>query len=96
MHPNGRWLYITNRVADTIAFFKIGKDGLPVLVEVVPSVVREPRGFALDPSGTWLVAAGQKSNSLTTFRIDGKTGRLKPTGKAITVGKPVCIVFGKA
>ncbi|RYG65961.1 lactonase family protein, partial [bacterium] len=72
--------------------FKIGSDGLPAFVETVAAGVREPRGFALDPSGTWLIAAGQRSNTVVTHRIDAKTGRLSPTGASISVGKPVCIV----
>lgn len=93
LHPNGRWLYVSNRGVDTIALFKIGPDGLPTFVEMVPAGVREPRGLALDPTGRWLVAAGQRSNTIVTHRIDVKTGRLSPTGASITVGKPVDLVF---
>ncbi|RYG71672.1 lactonase family protein, partial [bacterium] len=93
LHPNGRWLYVSNRGAETIALFRIDANGLPVFVEAVPAGVREPRGFTLDPSGRWLVAAGQRSNAIVSLRVDAKTGRLTPTGKSITVGKPVSIVF---
>lgn len=98
LHPNGRWLYVSVRGADTIALLKIGRDGLPAFVESVPSGVREPRGFALDPSGKWLVAAGQRSGTVVAHRVDPKTGRLalapgSVSKGSISVGKPVCVVF---
>ncbi len=96
LHPTGRWLYVSNRTANTIAVFKLASNGIPSLVETVSAGVREPRGFALDPTGRWLVAAGQRSNSIATHRIDLTTGRLKGTGKATQVGKPVCILFDRS
>jgi 6-phosphogluconolactonase len=38
----------------------------------------QPRGFQIDPSGRWLLAVGQLSNSLTVYSIDAATGRLTP------------------
>jgi 6-phosphogluconolactonase len=57
--------------------------------------VKIPRGFAIDPAGKWLLAAGQDDNKLVTFAIDAQSGKLKPTEATATVGKPVCILFLK-
>ena len=45
-----------------------------------------PRGFAIDPSGKYLLAAGQLSPTLAVYRIDGHTGHLAAIGK-YPVGK---------
>jgi 6-phosphogluconolactonase len=47
----------------------------------------------LDPSGRFLLAANQNSNTVTVFRVDQKTGALTPTRTLADVPEPVCIVF---
>jgi len=47
----------------------------------------------IDPSGKWLLAANQASDSVIVFRIDEKTGRLTPTGDSVTISMPVCLKF---
>ena len=54
---------------------------------------RTPGNFAIDPSGSWLVAANQSSDSLVLFRIDPQTGRLTSTGQSFEVGTPSCVRF---
>jgi len=55
-----------------------------------------PRGFAIDPTGRWLVAGGQNDNRIAVLEIDRKTGRLSPTDQSEAVGSPVCVIFGQA
>ena len=43
--------------------------------------------------GNFLVAANQSSDNLVAFRIDPKTGRLKPTGQTLEVPSRVCVTF---
>ena len=53
-----------------------------------------PRHFAIDPTGRFLLAENQGSDTIVPFRIDQKTGRLTPTGQVVEgVGAPVCIKF---
>ncbi len=92
-HPNGRFLYVSNRGHDSIAVFAIGADGKLTQVQVAPAKVVEPRGFALSPDGGWLVAAGQNSNTLASHKIDPATGRLTPAATVAGIGAPVCVVF---
>ncbi|MFM8292491.1 MAG: beta-propeller fold lactonase family protein [Planctomycetia bacterium] len=47
----------------------------------------------MDPSGKWLLAAGQDSHGVSVFAIDQATGRLRFTGRTTPVPAPVCIVF---
>jgi len=52
-----------------------------------------PRCFAIDPTGQYLIAANQDSDSIVVFRINAQTGQLTWTGQTVEVGKPVCVVF---
>jgi 6-phosphogluconolactonase len=52
-----------------------------------------PRHIQIDPSGTFLYACNQRSDSIASFRIDRATGRLKFTGQYAAIGSPSCIVF---
>ena len=60
-------------------------------MENEPTGGKEPRNFFIDPSGKWLLAENQNSDSVYVFAIDQKTGELAPTGDSIVVGRPVCI-----
>ncbi len=93
VHPNGKTLYGSNRGHDSIATFAISSDGQLALAGHTPASVKVPRGFALDPTGKWLLTAGQDSNDLAVFQIDPATGTPTPTGQRLEVGAPVCIMF---
>jgi 6-phosphogluconolactonase len=92
-HPNGRFVYVSNRGHDSIAVFAIGEDGKLTSVQDAPANVKVPRGFAISPDGGWLVAAGQGDNSLASHKIDPATGKLTPAAQVTGVGAPVCVVF---
>jgi 6-phosphogluconolactonase len=96
VHPNGKWLYVSNRGHDSIAAYAIHSDGKLTLLEIEPATVREPRGFDLEPTGHWLVVAGQNSNNLTALAIDQTTGKLTPTHHLTPISKPVCVVIKKS
>jgi 6-phosphogluconolactonase len=93
VHPNGKFLYGSNRGHDSVAIFSIGPKGMLTMVDVTPVGVKVPRNFAIDPSGQYLFAEGQNSNDINLFKIDTKTGRLTATGTKVEVGAPVCVRF---
>lgn len=95
VHPNGRFVYGSNRGDDSIAVLSVAEDGKLGWVQRVPTQGRTPRNFQLDPSGQYLWAANQNSDSLVIFRVDPATGRLTPTGQTLSVGSPVCVVFAR-
>lgn len=95
VHPNGRWLYVSNRGHDSIAAYRLADDGKMTLIEIQKAGVSQPRGFDIDPSGRWIVVGGQSSNDLTALAIDAETGELKPTGQRVSISKPVCVLFTK-
>jgi 6-phosphogluconolactonase len=93
VHPNGRFLYGSNRGHDSIAVFGIGATGNLSLVEHEPTRGQTPRNFTIDPTGRWLIAANQKSGTLAVFSIDAESGMLTPVGPLSQVGSPVCVLF---
>ncbi len=93
VHPSGKFLYGSNRGHDTIAAFAIENDGGLNLIGHTPIGGKVPRNFAIDPTGRWLLAAGQESGDITVFKIDADTGKLAPTGGRVEIGAPVCIIF---
>ena len=93
IHPNGKYLYGSNRGHDSIATFALESDGGLQLVGHTPIGGKVPRNFALDPTGHWLLAAGQDSDDISVFKIAPDTGKLTATGERVAIGTPVCILF---
>ncbi len=102
IHPNGKFLYESNRRfrgadlwgPDSIGVFAIDPvKGTLTEIEQVPPQGIMPRQFAIDPTGAYLFAANELSGNVTPFRIDGNTGRLSPTKTNLKIDVPVCIVF---
>jgi 6-phosphogluconolactonase len=95
LHPSGKFLYASNRGDDnSIAVFAIdSRTGILTHVENEPTGGKTPRNFAIDPTGSWLLAANEDSNDIVVFRIDQKNGRLNSTGDVAQVPSPTCVTF---
>ena len=94
VHPNGRFVYGSNRGHDSIAVFAIdGSTGRLTLVDHTPSGGKVPRNFAIEPGGHWLITAHQETGDLYSFRIDQQTGKLTATGSSAKVPAAVCVLF---
>ncbi|MEY5026174.1 MAG: hypothetical protein RLZZ244_1702 [Verrucomicrobiota bacterium] len=94
-HPNGRFVYVSNRGHDSLAVFSIAQDGHLSRVEIADAKVKVPRGFAISPDGKWLIAAGHFSNDLALHSIDAQTGKLTFKSFVGKVSKPVNVEFLK-
>ena len=94
-HPNGKTLYVSNRIHNSIAVFSIASDGSLKLIQHQLNVPATPRGFGLSPDGQWLVCAGQKSGTLNAYRINPESGLLTDTQQAVKVGSASCVIFQK-
>jgi 6-phosphogluconolactonase len=94
VHPNGRFLYSSNRGHNSIAIFSLDEDtGRPRLIGLEPAQGDTPRNFNIDASGRFLVVANVNSNNLVPFRIDPATGRLTPASAPVESRMPVCVMF---
>lgn len=94
VHPNGKFVYVSNRGHDSIAIFAINlATGELTSLGHESTGGKTPRNFAIDPTGRYLLAENMASDNIVVFQIDPQTGMLKPTGQTIEVGAPVCIKF---
>lgn len=92
VHPNGRFVYGSNRGHNSIAIFNVdAASGKLTLVGHESTQGALPRNFMITPDGKMLLAANQNSNNVVAFRIDPATGKLTPTGANSTVPTPVCL-----
>ena len=92
VHPNGRFVYGSNRGHDSLAIFAIDEaTGRLTALGHTSTQGRVPRNFAIDPTGTFAYAANQDTDTIVTFRIDPATGALTPTGDVTNVLTPVCV-----
>ena len=96
IHPNGRFLFASNRGHDSIAVFSIDKaKGTLRLIDNFSVKGRTPRSFVIDPTGSRLLVANQDTGNIVVFRINRSTGRLTATGQEVKVPAPVCLKFMK-
>jgi 6-phosphogluconolactonase len=94
IHPNGKFLYTSNRGDDSIAVFAIDRaTGKLTSVEHVPSGGKTPRNFAIDPAGTHLLVANEETGNIVEYQIDRATGKLTSEHEVAKVPAPVCLVF---
>jgi len=76
--PDGRFLYTSERNSNTLAMWSVDAASGELKLTGHQTTEKQPRGFQIDPSGTWLLAVGQLSNAMTAYRIDPASGRLAP------------------
>jgi 6-phosphogluconolactonase len=94
VHPNGKFIYGSNRGHDSIVIYKIDPDsGKLTLVGFQKEAITWPRHFNIDPSGKFCLVANQNSDNVSVFAIDQKTGMLKAPHQTVSMGKPICIKF---
>ncbi len=91
--PSGKFLYQSNRGANTLAIFAIGTDGKLTKVGDQPTEGKTPRNFLIDPKGDFVFVAHQDSDNITIFKRDQKTGKLTYTGQSVKVPAPVCVLM---
>ena len=92
LHPNGKFLYASNRGDDSIAVFAVNKGKLTFL-QNVSSGGKTPRFFCIDPTKRFLLTCNQDTGNICVFKIDQETGTLTPTGQSVDSPRPVCLVF---
>lgn len=93
VHPNGRFLYASNRGDDTIGIFRIDDEGLLSPIAWQKTHGEIPRFFTLDETGGRLYAGNQKTGSVTAFAVDRGTGLLTWDRRPIPVPCPTWILF---
>ncbi|MDB5255369.1 MAG: 6-phosphogluconolactonase [Chitinophagaceae bacterium] len=94
IHPNGKYLYGSNRGDNSIAAYRIDPaTGQLSLINIEPTEGEYPRNFAISPDGKFLYAANQNSNTITHMKINPVTGELQSEHIVTEIKTPVCIEF---
>jgi 6-phosphogluconolactonase len=89
---DGRFVYVEDRGENTVVAYRANAEtGELSLLQRVPSGGDKPWGFAIDPSGRWMLVANAAKVSL--FAIDAITGTLSDTGKSVDSATPLSIAF---
>jgi 6-phosphogluconolactonase len=79
VHPNGKFIYVSNRQGDQSNIAILSVDAQSGAVSVLGherTRGRTPRNFALDADGRVLIAGNQDSSDIALFQIDAGSGRL--------------------
>ena len=91
--PDARFVYVANRLHDSIAWLSIGGDGTLTWAGEEWTRGDYPRSFTIDPTGRFLFSCNQRSDAIACFRVDARSGRLTFTGQYTPVGSPAHLVF---
>jgi 6-phosphogluconolactonase len=75
VHPNGKFVWVSNRGHDSLAGFAIDKSGKLSTLGQTPTE-KTPRSFDLDATGRYLFSAGEGSGKLAVYSVDAQTGKL--------------------
>ncbi len=76
VHPNGRYLYGSNRGHDSIVIYSLDADGMPRYLGNESTRGAWPRAFMIDPRGELLVVGNRHTDNTSVFSIDDLTGAL--------------------
>lgn len=98
--PDGKYLYCSNRLHDSIAIYRIGDNGCLDLVDIQSSLGNFAQNLAITPDGKLLLCANMQTaegqdhgENVVVFRIDEASGKLSAAGDPVEVAKPSCIMI---
>ncbi|MBB5390452.1 MULTISPECIES: lactonase family protein [unclassified Herbaspirillum] len=93
---DGRYVYVEDRGENTLVAYAVdAASGTLSLVQRIGSGGERPWGFAIHPSGKWMLVANQRSGKVNVFGIDPVSGKLSETSHAAEVPTPVSLTFVK-
>jgi 6-phosphogluconolactonase len=73
--PDGRFVYVSNRGADTVGVFTVSADGSTLTPLAAPACGGDwPRNLALTPDAAWIYVANQNSGTITWLPVNPSTG----------------------
>ncbi|NBO61948.1 MAG: lactonase family protein, partial [Flavobacteriia bacterium] len=93
LSPDGKWLIASNRItSNQLVVYAIQSDGR-LQKRYHQEVVKKPRFFCFNETGTQVLVAGQDADRIQVFDFDRKNGTLKNLNKDLLVPSPVCITL---
>jgi 6-phosphogluconolactonase len=88
VHPNGKFVWVSNRGHDSLAGFAIDADTGKVTALGQAPTEKTPRSFDVEPDGRFVLSAGEGSGKLAVYQVDADTGKLTRL-HTVDVGKSV-------
>ena len=87
VHPNGKFVWVSNRGHDSLAGYAIDDAGKLSSIGQAPTE-KTPRSFDIDPDGRFLFAAGEGTGKLAVYSIAANGGLTRvhtyDVGKSLT------------
>jgi 6-phosphogluconolactonase len=89
-HPNGRYAYVINELANTVTAMTYDSD--KGVLEPIQTISTLPEGYdkptwtaevQVHPSGKFLYGSNRGHNSIAVFTIDERTGKLTAAGQQV-------------
>ncbi len=94
LHPEGNVLYASERSRSNLHAFHVDPTcGRLEPAAVVGTCGKTPRDFGIDPSGRWLLALNQDSNTIATYPLDPHSALPIDNARITPCNTPVCVVF---
>jgi 6-phosphogluconolactonase (cycloisomerase 2 family) len=93
MTADGRFLYVSNKLHNSVAAFAVAGDGLLRMISESWVHADYPRTITIDPTGEFLYSCNQKGDSITSFRVNAASGALQFTGRFEPVGSPAAMII---
>ena len=90
---DGRFVYCGNRLHNSIGVFAAAADGTLRMIGDEWTRGDYPNQIALTPDGAMLTACNRRSDQVTTFLIDRRTGLPRFSGRYAAVGSPNMVAF---
>ena len=96
VHPNGRWLFSSNRGHDSVAVFAIDQtNGRMEFVHAQKTMGQTPRFCTLSPNQKVMWILNETSDTMVSYALDPdhpENPFLSP-GQQLNCGSPVCMIF---
>jgi len=90
---DGRFLYVANRLHNSITQFAVGVQGKLSWVAETWTRGDYPRSIVIEPQGRYIYALNQRSDNITQFAIDKYSGKLQFIDGYTGLGSPSQMVF---
>lgn len=94
VHPSGRYVLVSNRGDDSLVVYRKMNGNLATegFIRSQPGrIIKTPRNFNFDPSGSWLFVANQEGDSILFGKWQGVDTAFSKN--VVPISSPVCIKF---
>lgn len=92
IHPNGKYIYSSNRGSDSISVFEIDDQGKVTMTQNFDPHLGWVRDFNITPSGNFIIAGNQKSNQVVLLKVS-HNGKIEKYISSMEIPNPSCFVF---